>query len=171
MGARCTQPSVPGKSPGHCELGPEAHCQVQKWGGSRARVLHVAGGDCRRCRPSQGLQLGPFDAEDPRGPSRGGAATSWSPEATSSSMACGGVAVPHGDGARRRPRRRYGEGRRGERERGGSPAHPRCVRMLGDDGEDSRRPESGKKTGGDARGKSSTAARRRHPCTRGSTRS
>ena len=42
--------------------------------------------------------------------------------------------------------------------------------MLGDDGEDSRRPESGKKTGGDARGNSRMTMKRGHPGKHGSVR-
>jgi hypothetical protein len=42
--------------------------------------------------------------------------------------------------------------------------------MLGDDGEDSRRPESGKKVGDDARGILSMPAKRRLPGTHRSGR-
>jgi hypothetical protein len=54
--ARCTQPSVPSKAPGHCELGPEAHCQVQN-GEARARARYrttatVMAGGVLRARAS-----------------------------------------------------------------------------------------------------------------------
>ena len=140
-------------------------------GDSRAgAVPHDGDGDGRRRAASQGVGPCAFDAGLAGAPQNGGDANLWSPEATSASMARGG-ASPEPRGRKRRPRRRTTAREREREEGNGAQAHP------GDDGGDgearggSSAPESGKRPRGGARGKTSTAARRRHPCTRGSTRS
>ena len=138
-------------------------------GEHRARaVLRNGDGDSRRRAASQGLGCGAFDADGLREPNRGGAASSRSSEMTRAAMAHGGVTVPERGGDKRRSRRRLGTESRGERRQERAQTHPRCVRMIGDDGEGRRRRQSTRKYGRGSYGKSRMVTRRGQPRKRSS---
>ena len=88
-------------------------------GDSRAgAVPHDGDGDGRRRAASQGVGPGAFDARLAGAPQNGGDANLWSPEASTASMARGGLLPENTTATKTNPSQRCGPRGRGKRGRG-----------------------------------------------------